>query len=104
MTTPGHSLCNAIPANPFSIARGPTLVARIAPMRWIVRLAPLTLAIVLFPAACRDRSPVAPIEISALLSDGAHGGGNPDFFFLPPLVGDPTSSRNFTPGQFNGRL
>lgn len=73
-------------------------------MRPVARLVPLTLAILPFVTACQDRSPLAPSEISALLSDGAHGGGNPDFFFLPPLVGDPTSDPNFTAGQFNRRL
>ena len=73
-------------------------------MRPIARLALLALAILPLVTACQDRSPVAPGAINALLSDGAHGGGNPDFFFLPPLVGDPTSNPNFTAGQFNRRL
>ncbi len=74
-------------------------------MRPIVRLSLLPLAVSLLVAACQDRpSPTEPGGISALVSDGAHGGGNPDFFFLPPLVGDPTSNPNFTAGQFNGRL
>lgn len=41
---------------------------------------------------------------TAAVSDGAHGDGNPDFFFLPPLVGDPSSEPTFEPGMFNGRL
>ncbi len=74
-------------------------------MRPIVRLSLLPLAVTLLVAACQDRqSPTEPGGISALVSDGAHGGGNPDFFFLPPLVGDPTSNPNFTAGQFNRRL
>lgn len=73
-------------------------------MRSIVRLSLLPLAVTLV-AACQDRpSPMEPGGISALLSDGAHHGGNPDFFFLPPLAGDPTSNPNFTAGQFNRRL
>jgi alpha-tubulin suppressor-like RCC1 family protein len=74
-------------------------------MRPMVRLSLLALAVTLLAAACQDRpSPVGPGGISALVSDGAHGGGNPDFFFLPPLVGDPSSSPNFDAGAFNGRL
>jgi hypothetical protein len=30
--------------------------------------------------------------------------GNPDFFFLPPMVSNPSSSSNWTPGAFNGNL
>ena len=72
-------------------------------MRHITRLVPLSLALTLV-AACQDStSPFEPGGISALLSDGAHG-GNPDFFFLPPLAGDPSSSPYFEPGKFNGRL
>src|SRR5512146_750892 len=75
------------------------------PMRPIVRLSLLPFTVALLVAACQDRSlPVEPGGISAVVSDGAHGGGNPDFFFLPPLVGDPTSNSNFTAGQFNRRL
>ena len=74
-------------------------------MRPIVRYSLLPLALMLLVAACQDRpSPFEPGGISALVSDGAHGGGNPDFFFLPPLVGDPSSSPYFDPGAFNGRL
>jgi alpha-tubulin suppressor-like RCC1 family protein len=73
-------------------------------MRPIVRYS-LPCAVMLLVAACQDRpSPVEPGGISALVSDGAHGGGNPDFFFLPPLVGDPSSSPFFDAGKFNGRL
>ncbi|HMB07105.1 MAG TPA: hypothetical protein VKP69_25655, partial [Isosphaeraceae bacterium] len=73
-------------------------------MRPIVRRSLLPLAVTLLVAACQDRpSPLEPGGISGLLSDGAHG-GNPDFFFLPPLAGDPSSSPNFDPGAFNGRL
>jgi Tol biopolymer transport system component len=56
-------------------------------------------------AGCQDDRPLAPGEGPlAAISDGAHSGGNPDFFFLPPLVGDPSSDPNFDPGMFNGRL
>jgi hypothetical protein len=55
--------------------------------------------------ACHDDRPIAPAEGPlAAVSDGASAGGNPDFFFLPPLVGNPTTSPEFEPGGFNGRL
>jgi hypothetical protein len=38
---------------------------------------------------------------AAVISDGAHEGGNPDFFFLPPLVPDPTGYENWDDGGFN---
>jgi hypothetical protein len=42
------------------------------------------------------------------ISDGAHSSiakpGNPDFFFLPPLVPDPKKNPNYTKGAFNGKL
>ncbi|MEO7503427.1 MAG: hypothetical protein ABIW94_12385, partial [Gemmatimonadaceae bacterium] len=38
-----------------------------------------------------DSSPM-PESPSQVVSDGGHGGGNPHFFFLPPLVAQPTVS------------
>ena len=38
------------------------------------------------------------------ISDGAHGSGNPDFFFLPPMVPNPKGSANWNEGAFNGSL
>jgi hypothetical protein len=38
-----------------------------------------------------------------MISDGAHG-GNPDFFFLPPLVSNPASDPNYDVGKANGAL
>src|SRR5689334_18536314 len=44
---------------------------------------------------CRDQaivtSPATP-RISADIQDGAHAGGNPHFFFLPPMVAQPPFS------------
>lgn len=57
--------------------------------------------------ACRDQSPAVPTEPanpgapSFAISDGAHGGGNPDFFFRPPMVPDPSGDPDYTPGAFN---
>ena len=41
------------------------------------------------------------------ISDGAHFGatsGNPDFFFLPPMVPDPSGNPNFDRGASNAHL
>lgn len=52
------------------------------------------------PAPLTDQEPSSP-----LVSDGAHGeGGNGDFFFLPPLVPDPSGHPDFSPGEFNADL
>ncbi|MEO7822682.1 MAG: hypothetical protein ABIS15_03665 [Gemmatimonadaceae bacterium] len=54
-----------------------------------------------------DRNPVAgpraPSVPSEFISDGAHG-GNPDFFFLPPMVPPPFKHPDFQSGKFNNRL
>lgn len=55
-------------------------------------------------AAC-DESPVdpplasQPPPIAATISDAVHGGGNPHFFFLPPMVESPAPT-----GTFDGTL
>src|SRR5690349_17819789 len=42
------------------------------------------------------------------ISDGAHeakiGPNNPDFFFLPPMVANPSGSANWDAGAFNASL
>jgi hypothetical protein len=60
--------------------------------------------------ACeRDEAPteVPPIEPPSIISDGAQG-GNPDFFFLPPLVPNPVNHPDFhnpdEADEFNGDL
>jgi Tol biopolymer transport system component len=61
-------------------------------------------------AACNDRSePTSPSSAPSLspsfaISDGAHSGGNPNFFFLPPLQPSPRRSPNFDRGKFNPNL
>jgi alpha-tubulin suppressor-like RCC1 family protein len=58
----------------------------------------LTLAVVL---GCRDQSTMTSLTsptIAAALLDGGHG-GNPHFFFLPPIAPTPTPN-----GPFNPRL
>src|SRR5712692_2186955 len=55
--------------------------------------------------ACDHPSPTAlPSRPQMAISDGAHGGTNPDFFFLPPLVPDPSNNPNFDAGKFNPLL
>lgn len=65
----------------------------------------LAAGIVVTLAACRESTPVQPRQtgVQALIVDGAHS-GNPNFFFLPPLVPDPSGSPNFIAGQFNPNL
>src|SRR3954468_13054739 len=43
------------------------------------------------------RRPTAPV---AILSDGSRAGGNPNFFFLPPVVPNPSQDSDYSPGQF----
>jgi hypothetical protein len=57
-------------------------------------------------AGCRENSPLQQNQpiLNALIFDGAHSDGNKDFFFLPPLVGNPNGSPNFDAGKFNAHL
>jgi alpha-tubulin suppressor-like RCC1 family protein len=61
-------------------------------------------------AGCNDRQvPTSPqsepyLTPSFAISDGAHKGGNPNFFFLPPLQPSPRNSPNFDRGKFNPNL
>jgi hypothetical protein len=70
----------------------------------------LCLALLAGAAACGDERIVEPTEGSLpnqpsfTISDGAHGAGNPDFFFLPPLVPSPTGDADYTPSGFNSSL
>ena len=67
--------------------------------RWLVAGAAILLC------ACRGDSLNQPTgqSITASLSDGAHG-GNPDFFFLPPLFQNPVNNPNFEPNAFNANV
>lgn len=54
----------------------------------------------------RDQQPTGPrvpTGPSEVIRDGAHG-GDPDFFFLPPLVPSPIGNPNFELGEFNNTL
>src|SRR3989449_1870569 len=70
------------------------------------RLTFAALATAVIAIGCRDQRLLQPPSHggpAALIVDGAHS-GNPDFFFLPPLVPDPTNDPNFDPGKFNPNL
>ena len=58
----------------------------------------LSLALALAAVGCREQqSLTSPQRLSADFSDGTRVGGNPNFFFLPPLVGQPSFSGIFNP-------
>lgn len=61
-------------------------------------------AVLLALAACGgDRtsvSPDVPGRTRDAISDGSRAAGNPNFFFLPPLLPDPSRSANFDAGKF----
>ena len=56
-------------------------------------------------AACSTESTLQPNQptLNALIVDGAHA-GNPNFFFLPPLVPNPVGTPNYDAGKFNAHL
>ena len=67
---------------------------------------PLTVILIFLAACGGDRPPTSPGEPAApslQLSDG-RSGGNKDFFFLPPLTGNPSGHPNFSAGEFNATL
>jgi len=68
----------------------------------------LALAVLSLALACegnqRSTGPNAPLDASQVISDGTRAGGNPDFFFLPPLVKNPVNNSNFERGKFNNAL
>src|SRR2546425_324580 len=57
-------------------------------------------------AGCTERQVLQSPSLGrpvALILDGAHD-GDPDFFFLPPLVPDPSNGPNFDAGKFDATL
>ena len=53
--------------------------------------------------ACFGESSTGPgSPPSTMISDGSRDGGNPNFFFLPPLVPDPSGDSDYDAGEFNG--
>jgi hypothetical protein len=75
----------------------------IATYRPIVRLAALAVASAML-TTCEDEAPLTAPSLTPptlAISDAAHLGGNPDFFFLPPLVPNPRSHPDFDPEGFD---
>jgi hypothetical protein len=61
------------------------------------RSAVVCLGVVAVFSACRDETSITkPVRPSFALSDGSNG-GNAHFFFLPPIVGQPTFRGSFNP-------
>ncbi len=60
-------------------------------------------------ASCNDRrTPTTPTSAPTgpqfAISDAANNNGNPNFFFLPPLVTNPNQNANWRSGSFNAHL
>ncbi|HEX6059472.1 MAG TPA: hypothetical protein VFZ11_10700, partial [Gemmatimonadaceae bacterium] len=71
----------------------------------------LVVSTLLALAACGDATrPTGPVmgnTPSFVISDGAHGGGGPangDFFFLPPMVPDPSGALTYDAGAFDATM
>ncbi|HEY2026810.1 MAG TPA: Ig-like domain-containing protein, partial [Gemmatimonadaceae bacterium] len=72
------------------------------------RCMPLCFALLVL-SACRGQettkppvtAPSTPVDMKF---DGANNNGNPDFFFLPPIAADPTTSPNYDRGASNVSL
>ena len=69
------------------------------------RTAVLALLALLILVSCQDdQLPTVPQGPMAAISDGAHEDGNPDFFFLPPMVANPVNDPNYDPDGFHPGL
>lgn len=67
---------------------------------WLPRPFRLLLVLVLALGACDDRAPLTPSVPAgplAAISDAATPGAIPGFYFLPPMVAEPTSTGTFAP-------
>ena len=64
----------------------------------------LVAALATLSACGDDRGGVMapPAAPTAIISDGSRTGGNPNFFFLPPLVASPVSDEDYDAGAFVG--
>ena len=71
-------------------------------MRHVTCFSVVAVAVVVL-AGCRDNSLQPPPQLSAAIQDGNHA-GNPNFFFLPPLVPSPVGSQFYDAGKFNAHL
>lgn len=78
-----------------------TTLVRFRPPSVILGLLLLLLLAACTPDAADVTSPPPLGAPSGLISDGSRTGGNPDFFFLPPVIGDPSNHPNFSSGRFN---
>jgi hypothetical protein len=70
------------------------------------RFALVSLAALVF-VGCQDSQSPTPFgdgPPSLDISDGSQPGGNQDFFFLPPIVPNPSGTPNFDEGEFNPNL
>jgi hypothetical protein len=76
--------------------------------RWLawfprIKAGALLVALAALLTTCDTDSPVAPTDAPTFaISDAVHLGGNADFFFLPPLVPDPSAAESFDVGAFDG--
>jgi hypothetical protein len=66
-------------------------------------------AALVFAAACgtgdvTDSTRPLPLNPLSAIQDGANSGGNPDFFFLPPMVDNPSGNPNFLNNGLNASL
>ena len=66
------------------------------------RLATSLVAAALLTACFGDSSTGPGSPPNTMISDGSREGGNPNFFFLPPLVPNPSGDEDFDAGEFNG--
>jgi hypothetical protein len=55
----------------------------------------LLVAVLALGIACLNDASRSPLQPNAQISDGAHSGGNTGFFFLPPMVPQPTITAPF---------
>jgi len=77
--------------------------------RRVVLLTPPALLLLSLPLihGCEPSEPLSPpseLPPSFEIVDALHATGNPDFFFLPPLVPDPAGSEWFDEGAFDAGL
>jgi hypothetical protein len=66
------------------------------------RLATSLVAAALLTACFGESSTGPGSPPNTMISDGSREGGNPNFFFLPPLVPSPSGDADYDEGEFNG--
>ncbi len=69
--------------------------------RWMISLGLGALAACQTGTETSQRSDTTP---SFIISDATHSNGNPNFFWLPPMVPDPSKSPTWKANQFNPNL